>query len=108
MTSRRVNSKETSLPEKYDANAFSPAAGQQSNITPAVPAHVIYKLLGFTLAMVICPIGTYFLTVDLVFRGNTTFAGATAAVMANVVLVAYIIVALQEDQGEEEKDRKKQ
>lgn len=42
------------------------------------------------------------------YLGNTTFAGATAAVMANVVLVAYIIVAFQEDQGEEEKDRKKQ
>ena len=33
--------------------------------------------------------------------GNSTLAGATAAVMANVVLVAYIIVAMKEDQSEE-------
>lgn len=32
--------------------------------------------------------------------GNSTFAGATAAVMANVVLVAYVIVAMKEDQSE--------
>jgi len=46
------------------------------------------------------PIGTYFLTVDRVFGGNTTFAGATAAFMANVVLVAYVVVAMKEDQSE--------
>ena len=38
-------------------------------MTDDAKRHVIYKLLGFTLAMVIAPIGTYFLTVDLVFRG---------------------------------------
>jgi hypothetical protein len=32
--------------------------------------------------------------------GNSTFAGATAAIMANVVLVAYIVVAMREDQSE--------
>ena len=32
--------------------------------------------------------------------GNSTFAGASAAIMANVVLVAYIIVAMREDQSE--------
>ncbi len=32
-------------------------------------SHVIYKLLGFTLAMVAGPIGTYFLTVDSIFGG---------------------------------------
>ena len=45
---------------------------------------------------------------ECIYLGNTTFAGATAAIMANVVLVGYIIVAFQEDQGEEKKDRKKQ
>jgi len=61
---------------------------------------VIYKLLGFTFAMVVGPIGTYFLTVDTVFGGNSTWAGATAAIMANVVLIGYVIVAFQEDQSE--------
>ena len=42
--------------------------------------------------------------------GNSTYAGATAAVMANVVLIGYIVVAMREDQSErleaEEKARK--
>lgn len=32
--------------------------------------------------------------------GNSTFAGATAVIMANVVLVGYIVVAMREDQSE--------
>jgi hypothetical protein len=70
--------------------------------------------------MIVGPIGTYFLTLNSVFKGafaglkghhvtidvltrmagNSTFAGATAAIMANVVLVAYIVVAMREDQSE--------
>jgi hypothetical protein len=37
---------------------------------------------------------------DLCLPGNATFAGASAAVTANVVLVAYIIVAMREDESE--------
>jgi vacuolar ATPase assembly integral membrane protein VMA21 len=42
--------------------------------------------------------------------GNSTYAGALAAIMANVVLVSYIIVAMNEDQSEQEeaKDTKKE
>ena len=78
---------------------------------------VIYKLLGFTLAMIAGPIGTYFLTLNTIFKGclsrvphvstslrlcsgNSTWAGATAAIMANVVLIAYVIVAMKEDESE--------
>jgi hypothetical protein len=32
--------------------------------------------------------------------GNSTYAGALAAIMANVVLVGYIFVAMAEDQSE--------
>ncbi|KAK7725933.1 vacuolar ATPase assembly integral membrane protein vma21 [Botryosphaeria dothidea] len=63
-------------------------------------AAVIFKLLGFTFAMITLPIGTYFMTVNTVFKGNSTFAGGLAAIMANVVLVAYVIVAMKEDQSD--------
>lgn len=93
------------------------------------------KLLAFTLAMIVVPIGSYFLTVDSFFQGsvirslvsshfrrsggngilridwqtkltvgagNSTYAGALAAVMANAVLIGYIVVAMAEDQTDQE------
>ncbi|KAK2073018.1 hypothetical protein P8C59_007332 [Phyllachora maydis] len=100
MATRRIISQEKTLLEKDDRIGASPAAGEKANIAPAVPTAVIVKLLGFTLAMVVVPIGSYFLTVDMVFGGNSTLAGALAAVMANVVLVAYVVTAMREDQSE--------
>ncbi|PQE20008.1 vacuolar ATPase assembly integral membrane VMA21 protein [Rutstroemia sp. NJR-2017a BVV2] len=65
----------------------------------------------FTFAMIVVPIGSYFVTLDTLFKGNSTYAGALAAIMANVVLVGYVIVAMNEDQSEAleaaEKDSKK-
>jgi len=100
MTTRRIVGGEKTLLEKDDSDDFGPAAGEKSNIAPAVPAHVIFKLLGFTFAMIAGPFMAYFLTLNHVFKGNSTFAGATAAIMANVVLVAYVVVAMREDQSE--------
>ncbi|KAI9749579.1 MAG: vacuolar ATPase assembly integral membrane protein vma21 [Lichina confinis] len=84
-------------------------AGSKSDITPAVPTAVIVKLLFFTAAMIAGPIGVYYLTVSSVFKGNSTFAGALAAITANVVLIAYVIVAMREDQSERlEQERQQQ
>ncbi|KAH0293581.1 hypothetical protein M436DRAFT_35232 [Aureobasidium namibiae CBS 147.97] len=83
---------------------------QPSITTPAVPQHVIVKLLLFTFAMIILPISSYFITLNTIYSGNSTFAGATAAIIANVVLIGYVIVAMREDADEraeaEEKDKK--
>ncbi|KAL8722912.1 MAG: hypothetical protein Q9225_000682 [Loekoesia sp. 1 TL-2023] len=100
MTSRRIASTEKSLLEKDDKNPSNPGASEKSDITPPVPAAVILKLLGFTAAMLGGPIGVYFLTLNTVFHGSSTWAGATAAFTANLVLVAYVIVAMKEDQSE--------
>lgn len=53
------------------------------------------------------PIGSYFATVNTVFGGNSTYAGGFAAVMANVVLIAYVVVAMREDQSDRLEAEKK-
>ncbi|KAI5927637.1 VMA21-like domain-containing protein [Camillea tinctor] len=111
MTSRRIISTEKTILDKDDHDlTFDSGSGQQdpSSTAPAVPMDVILKLLAFTLAMVVVPIGSYFATVHTLFKGNSTYAGALAAIMANVVLVGYVVVAMSEDQTEQLEAQKKQ
>jgi len=42
----------------------------------------------------------------LLHLGNNTFAGATAAVVANIVLIAYVIEALREDDADNKESKK--
>ncbi|EEU48390.1 uncharacterized protein NECHADRAFT_74492 [Fusarium vanettenii 77-13-4] len=95
MATRRIIATEKTILDKDDP------IEEKSNIAPAVPNDVIYKLLAFTIGMIVLPIGSYFVTVNTIFRGNSSFAGGFAAVMANVVLVAYIIVAMKEENTEQ-------
>ncbi|KAF1969017.1 vacuolar ATPase assembly integral membrane protein VMA21 [Bimuria novae-zelandiae CBS 107.79] len=108
MATRRIISSEKTVLD-VDADGKQHEA-RPSNIAPAVPARsVIWKLLSFTFAMVTLPIGTYFFVANFVLVGNNTVAGALAAVMANIVLIAYIIMAYSDDQAEqaEEAEQKK-
>ena len=75
--------------------------------------------------MVAAPLATYYISVTRVFvgtcrylwrptnidddvlSGNATAAGALAAVAANVVLIAYVVVAMAEDDTDE-RDKKSQ
>ncbi|KAI1461756.1 VMA21-like domain-containing protein [Annulohypoxylon moriforme] len=107
MATRRIISTEKTILDKDDDDNVGPSDQQSSSTAPAVPMDVILKLLAFTLAMVVMPIGSYFLTVNTIFRGNSTYAGGLAAIMANVVLVGYVIVAMNEDQSDQLEAKKK-
>ncbi|KAK3719067.1 vacuolar ATPase assembly integral membrane protein vma21 [Vermiconidia calcicola] len=76
----------------------------RSNISPEVPSSVIAKLLAFTAAMIVAPLSSYFLSINKLFGGNSTYAGAFAAFIANMVLIGYVIVAFRDDQQEREAD----
>ncbi|QPC75775.1 hypothetical protein HYE68_006527 [Fusarium pseudograminearum] len=108
MATRRIVATEKTFLDKDDP------IDETSSTAPAVPSQVIYKLLAFTFAMVFIPIGSYFLTVNTVFNGKSlhTFLciriqGGLAAVLANVVLIGYIIVAMKEDQSDQLKAENK-
>jgi hypothetical protein len=71
---------------------------------------VMFKLLAFTAAMVILPLGTYWFSLNYIFQGistasnmklmigyNYTKAGITAIAAAHGVLFLYIYVAIKED-----------
>ncbi|KAI0898656.1 VMA21-like domain-containing protein [Annulohypoxylon nitens] len=107
MATRRIISTEKTILDKDDDDHVGSTSQQSSSTAPAVPMDVIIKLLAFTLAMVVLPIGSYFLTVNTVFRGNSTYAGGLAAIMANVVLVGYVVVAMNEDQSDQAEEKKK-
>ncbi|KAI0003060.1 hypothetical protein BJV74DRAFT_882003 [Russula compacta] len=63
---------------------------------------VLLKLIIFSLSLGIVPITSYFASEKYIWNGNSTFAAITAVVAANVVLVAYIVSSLRDDQAEHE------
>lgn len=65
---------------------------------PDIPQRVVKKLLLFSLAMVVLPLLSFF-----VVRGigaSAVWSGGAAALVANLVLVGYVIVAFTEDLSE--------
>ncbi|KAI9466821.1 hypothetical protein BJY52DRAFT_1110480, partial [Lactarius psammicola] len=63
---------------------------------------VLLKLVIFSLSLGIVPIASYFASEKYIWDGNSTFAAITAIVAANIVLIAYIVSSLRDDQAERE------
>ncbi|KAF7543622.1 hypothetical protein G7Z17_g10589 [Cylindrodendrum hubeiense] len=64
MATRRIIATEKTILDRDDT------VEEKSNISPAVPNDVIFKLVAFTLAMIVIPIGSYFVTVATIFKGT--------------------------------------
>ncbi|GAA5907609.1 Vma21p [Sporobolomyces salmoneus] len=69
-------------------------------VTVLLAFPVVWKLSLFTLLMIVGPIGTYFLSLNHYFHDPTPSA-ISAAFVANLVLVGFVVVAILEDSGPE-------
>lgn len=69
-----------------------------SQSSPKISTSVVLKLLLFSAAMVVLPLSAYYLSLEYLFEGyKTSYAAITAAITANLVVVAYVVVAFLED-----------
>ncbi|QRV72492.1 VMA21 domain-containing protein [Ceratobasidium sp. AG-Ba] len=77
----------------------------------AADGAVLFKLTGFSIALAVVPLSSYFISMKFLWGGNSTYAAITAILSANVVLILYILLSISEDQqsrpGEPKKESKK-
>ncbi|EPQ26621.1 uncharacterized protein PFL1_05942 [Pseudozyma flocculosa PF-1] len=65
------------------------------------PAQRVYiKFLVFSITLFVAPLSAFFLAKDRWLDGNATYAGGLAAIVVNIVLVAYIVSAFLEDKDD--------
>ncbi|KAH8929864.1 hypothetical protein BT69DRAFT_1255867 [Atractiella rhizophila] len=68
----------------------------------------LLKLGFFAFILAVLPIVSYFWSLNYLFEGkNQTYAALTAVVVANIILVGYIVVAVREDQEDRMKEKEK-
>ncbi|KDQ21076.1 hypothetical protein BOTBODRAFT_27077 [Botryobasidium botryosum FD-172 SS1] len=58
---------------------------------------ILTKLLTFSIALAIAPIGSYFISIWYIFKGNSVYAALIAIVASNLVLAAFIFASVLED-----------
>ncbi|CAE6431031.1 VMA21 domain-containing protein [Rhizoctonia solani AG-1 IA] len=68
-------------------------------IEDAADSAVLFKLSGFSIALAVVPLSSYFLSMNYLWGGNSTYAALTAIVSANVVLIAYILLSISDDRA---------
>ncbi|KAG6335531.1 hypothetical protein ID866_3561 [Astraeus odoratus] len=74
----------------------------------AVARAALIKLLFFAAALAILPITSYFVSSKYIWTGNVVYAAVTAVCVANIVLIAYIVLSVLEDrQSLKEAEEKK-
>ncbi|EOR03602.1 hypothetical protein E3P92_02194 [Wallemia ichthyophaga] len=76
---------------------FQDKLQSQAKSNEAVTRSSMSKLIAFSLALVLLPISVYFVSLNRIFTGNSTYAAITAAITANVVLISYVAMAILED-----------
>ncbi|ORX53610.1 hypothetical protein DM01DRAFT_1047387 [Hesseltinella vesiculosa] len=80
----------------------------RSSDRPSITTRVIVKLLVFSALLFAAPLLTYFYSIDTIFSGNTTYAAGAAALVANLVVIGYILAAMIEDMSpDKDKEKKK-
>ncbi|KAI8611770.1 hypothetical protein BC830DRAFT_1053196, partial [Chytriomyces sp. MP71] len=74
--------------------------GKKIQLQSVIPAAVLAKVAFFSVLMFTLPLAIYFATIDNLFRGQSLYSAICAVVTANLVLVAFIVVAFTEDSAD--------
>ncbi|KAJ1504078.1 hypothetical protein HMI55_002180 [Coelomomyces lativittatus] len=62
-----------------------------------IPTPVLAKLAFFMVALLVAPLGSYFIALWYWFPENAMYSGILAVVVANLIVVAYCVVAAFEE-----------
>ncbi|KAG8761902.1 hypothetical protein FRC19_004865 [Serendipita sp. 401] len=69
---------------------------------------VLAKLAIFSLSLAVLPVTAYFGTQWYLGSGNTIYPAISAVIIANIILVSYVIVAIREDAAGRQQAKKDQ